>query len=335
MSKPIFEIRMPTYNRPDTFRRAIESLLKQTYPHWSAVVFDDSTHAGVRDVFESVSDPRITYKKNQLRMGAAGNIDQCFSPQAMFSGHYGYVLEDDYFLLPEFLEQFCKNITETDSQLILANQRIHEEGRGLLEQKLTTRGDWFSDGMVSPLYLRASLLFMEGISNGGLVWRLEDRIDLRVGPAVKIAGLQEACRSLHVGIPFRFISKALAVWTSVPQLKSARAQDTYRSFGRGMQSLRKYVLLHHGRTVVDIARQIAQKRGLNSRLVEALSYSGYPHFAGDLLRGRTATAFRATAKGLAIRLVQDDPCGSFVRSLAGVDALSAFASDLDGTSARR
>ena len=317
---------MPTYNRPDMLRRAIESLQRQTFPHWKAVIFDDSTSVGARDVVQSADDDRITYKKNQVRMGAAGNIDQCFSPQAMFSGHYGYVLEDDNYLLPDFLSELGRNITNTNSQLILANQRIQEEGSGLLGQNLTTRGDWFFDGIVSPLYLRASLLLMEGISNGGLVWRLEDKIDLRVGPTVKEAGLQEVCRSLLVRSPFLFISQALAVWTSVPQSESARAQDTYRSFGRGMQSIRSFVLRRHGRTVVDMARPIAQKRGLNSRLVETLSYSGYPLLAGDLVRGRTSTACRGVAKGLAIRLVQNDPCDSFIRSLADGGALPASVS---------
>jgi len=307
-------------------RRAIESLQRQTFPHWKAVIFDDSTSVGARDVVQSADDDRITYKKNQVRMGAAGNIDQCFSPQAMFSGHYGYVLEDDNYLLPDFLSELGRNITNTNSQLILANQRIQEEGSGLLGQNLTTRGDWFFDGIVSPLYLRASLLLMEGISNGGLVWRLEDKIDLRVGPTVKEAGLQEVCRSLLVRSPFLFISQALAVWTSVPQSESARAQDTYRSFGRGMQSIRSFVLRRHGRTVVDMARPIAQKRGLNSRLVETLSYSGYPLLAGDLVRGRTSTACRGVAKGLAIRLVQNDPCDSFIRSLADGGALPASVS---------
>src|SRR4051794_28801269 len=168
---------MPTYNRPDTFSRAIESLQRQTYPHWTAVVFDDSTCTGVRDVVQSTGDDRITYNKNQDRMGAAGNIDQCFSPQAMFSGHYGCVLEDDNYLLPDFLSELGRNIIKRDCQLILVNQGINDEGSGLLGQDVTTRGDWFLDGMVSPLYLRASLLLMEGISNGGLVWRLDDNID--------------------------------------------------------------------------------------------------------------------------------------------------------------
>jgi hypothetical protein len=249
-------------------------------------------------------------------MGAAGNIDQCFSPQAMLSGNYGCLLEDDNYWLPDFLSELSGSITETNSQLILANQRINDEERGLQGQDVTTRGDWFSDGAVSPLYLRANLLLMEGVSNGGLVWRLDDDIDLRVGSMVKEAGLQEACRSLLVRTPFRFISRALAVWTSVPQSASARAEDTYRTFGRGMQSVRSFVLRCHGRTVVNVARQIAEKRGLNSRLVEALCYSGYPYLAGNLVRGRTYAACRGVAKGLAIRVVQNDPCGNFVRTLA-------------------
>ena len=302
-------------------RRAIESLLRQTYPHWKAVIFDDSTSVGARDVVQSADDDRITYKKNQVRMGAAGNIDQCFSPQAMFSGHYGCLLEDDNYWLPDFLSELGRNITKTDSQLILANQRINDEGSGLQGQDATTRGDWFFDGMVSPLYLRASVLLMEGISNGGLVWRLEDKIDLRVGPRVKEAGLQEACRSLLVRTPFLFISQALAVWTSVPQSDSARAEETYRLFGRGMQSIRSFVLRRHGRTVVDMARPIAQKLGLNSRLVEVLSYSGYPQLAGDLVRGRISTACRGVAKGVAVRLVQNDPCDSFIKSLADAGTL--------------
>lgn len=321
MNTPFFEIRMPTYNRPDMLRRAIESLLRQTYPHWKAAVFDDSTSVGARDVVQSVGDDRITYKKNQVRMGAAGNIDQCFSPQAMFSGHYGCLLEDDNYWLPEFLAELSRNITKTDSQLILANQRVSDKGSGLQEQDATTRGDWFSSGMVSPLYLRGSLLLMEGVSNGGLVWRLEDKLDLRVGPTVKEAGLQEACRSLLVTTPFLFISQAFAVWTSMPQSDSARAQDTYRAFGRGMQSIRSFVLRCHGRTVVDMAKPIARKRGLNARLLEVLSYSGYPHLAGELIRGGVPTACRGVAKGLAIRVVQNDPCDGFIRSLADAGTL--------------
>ena len=67
-----------------------------------------------------------------------------------------------------------------------------------------------------------------------------------------------------------------------------------------------------------MAKPIAQKRGLNSRLLEVLSYSGYPHLAGELIRGRVSTACRGVAKGLAIRVVQSSPCDSFLELLADV-----------------
>jgi glycosyltransferase involved in cell wall biosynthesis len=316
MNGPIFEIRLPTYNRPQMLRRAIDSLLRQTYPYWRAIVFDDSTSAEARDVVQCADDNRIAYKRNPIRMGAAGNIDQCFSPQAMRSGHYGCLLEDDNYWLPGFLSEVRTRIAKADVQLVLANQRINDEEMGLQGKNSTTRGEWFSDGSVSPLFLRASLLLMEGISNGGLVWRLEDKLDLRVGPKVEQAGLQEACRSLLVRTPFLFISEPLAVWTSVPKSNSARAQETNRLFGRGMQSIRSFVLRRHGRYVVDMARPIAQKLGLSCRLLGVLSYCGYPHLAGELLRGRISTACTAVAKGMAIRVIQSDPCASFVASLA-------------------
>lgn len=316
MNRPLFEVRMPTYNRPDLLRRAIKSLLRQTYPHWTAVVFDDSTCDDARDIVQSTGDDRITYKKNQVQMGAAGNIDQCFSPQSMLSGNYGCLLEDDNYWLPDFLAEVSRSLSREGPEIILVNQRVYDERSGLQGPEVTTRGDWFFGGMVSPLYLRATLLLMEGISNGGLVWRLEREVDLRVGPTVGEAGIQEACRSLLVTTPFLFISQALAVWTFLPQSESARADETYRSFGRGMQCIRSFVLRSHGRTVVEAAKPIARKRGLDSRLVETICYSGYPHLAGDLVRGRASEACRGVAKGLAIRLVQESPCEEFIGLLA-------------------
>jgi hypothetical protein len=42
--------------------------------------------------------------------------------------------------------------------IILANQRINEEGVGLRPVNQTIRGDWFSAGSLDPLDLRARLL---------------------------------------------------------------------------------------------------------------------------------------------------------------------------------
>src|SRR5215467_15983495 len=114
MTGPVFEVRVPTYNRPGLLRRAIDSLRSQTYPYWKAVVFDDSTSGESQDVTESAGDERISYQRNPVRMGAAGNIDQCFSPSKVASGHYGCLLEDDNFWLPNFLSLIADRVTKKD-----------------------------------------------------------------------------------------------------------------------------------------------------------------------------------------------------------------------------
>lgn len=310
----LFEIRIAACDRPDLLRRAVKSIQAQTYPHWRAIVFDDSTSCASRNVIKSFADDRISYVRNPQRLGAAGNIDQCFSSTKVLGGDYACLLEDDNFWLPDFLSLIADHIENDRWEIILANQRIFEEGVGFHPPGDTTRGNWFSTSSIEPLHLRATLLLMEGVSNGGLVWRLGGDTDLCVGPQMQQTGLQEACRSLLVRTPFLFIKEPQAVWTLMPKSKSARATETNRMIGRGMQSVRDFVLRAHGRSVVRLAEPLAEKMGLTSRLVETLAYSGHPHLAGELLRGRFRPVCRALVKGLAIRVSEKDACAAFLIS---------------------
>jgi glycosyltransferase involved in cell wall biosynthesis len=308
-------------------QRAVRSLQAQSYPQWKAIVFDDSSCTDSRDIINSIADDRITYFHNPQRLAAAANIDQCFSPKTTVGGDYACLLEDDNFWLPNFLSLVTAHIGKGGCELILANQRISDEGIGIRPPNDTTRGKWFSAGCVNPLELRARLLLMEGLSNGGLVWRLGGDTDLRVGPTVRETGLHEACRSLLVKKTFLFIAEPQAVWTLMPKSSSARVTETNRTIGRGMQSIRDFVLRVHGQSVVRAARMVAKQRGLSSRLVEALSYSGHPHLARELLKGRVRLVCQAFAKGLAIRLLERDPCAAFLNA-ACADPTSCSGSTL-------
>jgi len=151
-----FEVRIPAYNRPQMLSRALHSVLAQNYPHWKAVVFDDSSSGDCQGIVQRIGDKRISYVRNPQNYGAGRNIDQAFAPKAMLGGHYGCLLEDDNFWLPDFLEMLARRLSENDCDLILANQRFNDEGIGLRNGGDTTRGDWFSDGLIEPITLRAS-----------------------------------------------------------------------------------------------------------------------------------------------------------------------------------
>jgi hypothetical protein len=309
-----FEVRMTAFNRPAMLRRALLSLQAQTYPCWSAVVYDDSTNSDSQAIVEALGDGRIVYQRNPQRLGAVMNVDQCFSPRPVLGGDFGCLLEDDNFWFANCLASVVSSLRKQTWNIIQTNQRLSEEGSGLRPEGQTTRGGWFPVGQVDPIDLRAALLFMEGVSNSGLIWRLGGRTDLRIGDTVKEAGLNEFCRSLVIAEPFLFNQEPQGAYTVIGKIDSARAEDRSRAISRGVQCIRDYVLKVHGRSIVSVARRLAEKHNLIDRLVKSLSYSRHPFWARHGAAGREGAICLALVKGLAIRLVEKDPCAAFLAS---------------------
>ena len=309
-----FEVRIPTHERPRMLLRALRSLQAQTYVRWNAVVLDDSKTPDAAEVVRSLNDERITYSRNEFRHGAAQNIDQCFLPGCKGHAQMACLLEDDNYWLPEFLSLIASKLRTREWNVIFANQRINKEGCGLLPETETTRGALFDDGELSPLRLRASLLLHYGVPNGGLIWRLGSAVDLRVGPSVRQTGLHEACRTLLIEDSVLFVKEAQAVWTDLPAPMSARAGDENRVIGRGIQSVRDFVLRTHGDEVIRLAIDLAATQQLTGNLATTLAYSGYIRRAIQLV-GYRAADWKSWLKGIAIRCVQSNPCQRFLSSI--------------------
>ena len=304
-----FEVRIAAYERPAMLLRALRSLQAQTHPGWRAVVHDDSRSSAAQDVVSGLGDPRIRYARNPERLGAARNIDQCFDPAPRAGADYACLLEDDNYWQPALLETVAAALHAGGAPVLMVDQRINDEGAGLREAE-TTRGRWFAGDLIEPLELRASLLFMEGISNGGMVWRLGSGPDLRVGPQIAHTGLQEACRSLLIDCPMPFLRSAGAVWTALPKAQTARRDESNRMISRGMQSVRRHVLRRHGRAILDAAATLGRRLGLEATLARAVWHSA----GAAAWRWRDVVGFdaRALLKGVALRAVEPDPCRGFL-----------------------
>ena len=52
---------IPTYNRAHDLARAVDSVLKQTYPHWEALVIDNHSTDSTSEVVHQFNDKRIRY----------------------------------------------------------------------------------------------------------------------------------------------------------------------------------------------------------------------------------------------------------------------------------
>lgn len=58
---PLVSVILPTYNRAELLKRAINSVLIQTYPNWELIVWDDGSTDGSADIVRFYKDERIKY----------------------------------------------------------------------------------------------------------------------------------------------------------------------------------------------------------------------------------------------------------------------------------
>jgi glycosyltransferase involved in cell wall biosynthesis len=101
ISEPLITAIIPTYRRPRMLKRAIHSVLNQTYPNLQVCVYDnasgDETEAVVREIAEK--DPRVKYFCHPTNIGAARNFEHGLSH---VNTPYFSLLSDDDVLLPDF-----------------------------------------------------------------------------------------------------------------------------------------------------------------------------------------------------------------------------------------
>lgn len=101
LDKRSFSVVIPVYNRENTVRRAIESVLRQTYEDFEVIVVDDGSTDGTKAVVNTITDNRLRYVY-QANQGAqvARNVGL-----RMACGTYISFLDSDDEWLPDFLSE--------------------------------------------------------------------------------------------------------------------------------------------------------------------------------------------------------------------------------------
>ena len=111
MSSPKVSVIMGIYNGEKTMKRAIDSIIEQTFTDWELIICDDcSTDNTYKIAMEySEKDERVKVIKNDKNMRAAYSRNQCIS---VATGQYIAVMDDDDICFPERLEKQVKYLDE-------------------------------------------------------------------------------------------------------------------------------------------------------------------------------------------------------------------------------
>ena len=114
MENPFFTVVIPTHNRSGLLKRAVVSVLNQTFEDFELFVVDDHSTDDTSSVVRSFSDPRIRYAINHRTKGACGarNVGIFAS-----KGQWVSFLDDDDEWLPEKLDSQYKTIQKSNNEI--------------------------------------------------------------------------------------------------------------------------------------------------------------------------------------------------------------------------
>lgn len=106
VESPLVTIAIPTYNRLELLKEAVETALSQrTAVTYEVIVVDNGSDNIVRDWVESraTGEPRLGYYRNKVNLGMVNNWNQCI---LLARGHFVSILHDDDLLRDNFLSGF-------------------------------------------------------------------------------------------------------------------------------------------------------------------------------------------------------------------------------------
>ncbi|WP_371803553.1 glycosyltransferase family 2 protein [Candidatus Lokiarchaeum ossiferum] len=101
---PLTSVIIPTHNRPYTLKRAIKSVLSQTYPNIEVIVINDHSSSDLSEISRSMNDERVNFYDLEGKKGAQAARNLGIS---IAKGEFiAFLDDDDEFYPTKLMKQF-------------------------------------------------------------------------------------------------------------------------------------------------------------------------------------------------------------------------------------
>ena len=149
---------IPTYKRhTDLLKRAVDSLIGQTYPNIEIILVDDNageTLAGYREEVESFVEAlacsRLVYLQNRENLGGSGARNEGLKAA---TGEYVTFLDDDDRYLPDKVKRQLSFMLENDLDMCFTDLRIHNGADKLSDYREYSRLEAFDQESLMKYHL--------------------------------------------------------------------------------------------------------------------------------------------------------------------------------------
>jgi glycosyltransferase involved in cell wall biosynthesis len=144
---PLITTIIPTFQRPKLLKRAITSVLNQTYPYFQIYVCDNASQDETETiVFElAKTDPRIKYYRHSKNIGAWPNFQ--YGLERVNTEFFSYLSDDDV-LFPWFYQTVLQGFDKFPQAALSAGSTIMMKDDGsILDVSLRS---WPKEGCYSP-----------------------------------------------------------------------------------------------------------------------------------------------------------------------------------------
>lgn len=149
---------MSTYNRENTIKEAIDSILNQSFCDFEFIIMDDASTDSTEKIIKSYDDDRILYLKNHQNCGCSFNYHVCHN---IAKGKYVVHLDDDDV---SFRERIAKQVDFMEENLDIALSGTYIETFG--ENK---RPSWVF--YYEPKILNIIMNFYNPICHSSVIYR--------------------------------------------------------------------------------------------------------------------------------------------------------------------
>ncbi|NLW46403.1 MAG: glycosyltransferase family 2 protein, partial [Firmicutes bacterium] len=126
-------VAIPTYNRANYLRYAIDSVLSQSYEDFELIILDNASEDDTKSVVEFFKDDRIQYIRNNINIGMEKNFNKAIEES---KGEYLIVLSDDDVMDSNLLMEEVNILdNNTDVIVVSANCSIIDENGFIFQEK--------------------------------------------------------------------------------------------------------------------------------------------------------------------------------------------------------